>query len=86
MRMILAALAVAGCSFQSMAWHVGPETTVDELDARYATELAALEANGMCDVGDPTPEGSMVSGITECRSYHLLWRHYHAAKREVESR
>lgn len=81
-----ALLVMAGCSVQSMAWHVDSNTTVADLDARYAEELADLERSNACEVGDPATGGGYVSSVTECLEYHRIWRRYHQARREVESR
>lgn len=83
---IAALLLVTGCSVHSMAWPVDSSTTVADLDARYAAELADLERSRSCLVGDPAPGGGYVSSVTDCAEYHRIWRRYWAARREVENR
>jgi len=86
MRLALIALALTGCTVQSLAWRVDCEsTTVAQLDARYRQEVSDVYGSQGCEVGDPLPGGGYVSSVTECVQYHRVWRRYWAARRDLES-
>jgi hypothetical protein len=79
---LLVALVVAGCGFQSLAWPVGDATTVDDLDAKYREQIAIVNADDLCVFGDPLRRGySTVSGCERLR--HQVFADYWRARREL---
>lgn len=86
---VLAALLLASCHFESMAWPVDCDAPRDRerIEKRYRDEVAALEPEGACKVGDPAPgyDNYQSGHETDCPAYHKIWRRYWSAVRELES-
>lgn len=75
MKRILFVLALTLCSCTSMAWQVDKTTTIQDLDARFESEVANL---WQCD--------EFFVHIMECPEYHVIWNRYWQARRELANR
>lgn len=73
---------LVGCGLQTWAWPVDHSTTVRQLDAKYHEQLAVVNADHVCVVGDPLHRG--YSPVSECeRLQHQVFADYWRARRDL---